>query len=359
MEAFMAITEDKVHQIEDSEVSHLAQVSIDDAYAYMDEQLRARKSPLDLYDLWEAQNWKVADLDFSEDSQHWEILMPEIKEELYNTFIAFFIGEQAVTDTLSPLVMGAPDEPNRIFLSTQIVDEARHTVFFRKFFADVLGVSGGLTEALNQLRPGTVDGFKKIFDHQLIEAMDEVRLNPTDRAAWVRGITIYHLVIEGMLALTGQKFLLRVFRDLGMMPGFRAGFTAVTRDESRHVNYGVGAIREQIDADPKMAGEVESAVMGILEAAVKTVEPADHAYAQGTHPNEFPPAVRIDPREVYGFSLTALTKRLKVAGLSREVCAQIEKQGQEYYDQQIALFEEKFGQEHSIRFWERGEVLVP
>ena len=354
----MAITEDKVHQIEDPEISHLAQVSIDDAYEYMDQQLRARKSPLDLYNLWEAQNWKVADLDFSEDVEHWKVLMPEIKEELYTTFLQFFIGEQAVTDTLSPLVMGAPDEPNRIFLSTQIVDEARHTVFFRKFFEDVLGVSGGLSEALNHLRSGTVAGFKSIFDHQLVEAMDEVRLNPTDRAKWVRGITIYHLVIEGMLALTGQKFLLRVFRDLGMMPGFRAGFTAVTRDESRHVNYGVGAIREQIELEPKMAGEVEDAVLGILEAAVQIIEPADHAYAQGTHPNDFPPAVRINPREVYDFSLTALTKRLRVAGLAKDVCDQIEKQGQTYYDQQIAHFEEKFGQEHSIRFWERGEVIV-
>lgn len=353
----MAI-EEKTHQIEDTEVTHLAQVSVDDAYEYMDQQLRARKSPMDLYDLWEAQNWKVADLDFSEDAEHWQILMPEIKEELFGTFTLFFIGEQAVTDTLSPLVMGAPDEPNRIFLSTQIVDEARHTVFFRKFFEDVLGVSGGLTTALNQLRPGTVDGFKKIFDHQLVEAMDEVRLHPTDRAAWVRGVAIYHLVIEGMLALTGQKFLLRVFRDLGMMPGFRAGFTAVTRDESRHVNYGVGAIREQIEAEPKMADEVAKAVFGLLEAAVKTIEPADHAYAQGTHPNDFPPAVRVDPREVYSFSLTALTKRLKVAGLSKEVCAEIERTGQGYYTQQIDLFEKTFDQEHSIRFWERGEVEV-
>lgn len=353
----MAIDE-KTHQIEESDVTQLAQVNVDDAYEYMDQQLRARKSPLDLYDLWEAQNWKVADLDFTEDAEHWQILMPEIKEELFSTFTAFFIGEQAVTDTLSPLVMGAPDEPNRIFLSTQIVDEARHTVFFRKFFEDVLGVSGGLTAALNQLRPGTVDGFKKIFDHQLIEAMDEVRLNPTDRAAWVRGIAVYHLVIEGMLALTGQKFLLRVFRDLGMMPGFRAGFTAVTRDESRHVNYGVGAIREQIEAEPKMADEVAKAVFGLLEAAVKTIEPADHAYAQGTHPNDFPPGVRIDPREVYTFSLTALTKRLRVAGLSKEVCEEVERTGQGYYTQQIDLFEKTFDQEHSIRFWERGEVEV-
>ena len=354
----MATIEEKVHRVDDSEVNELADVDIEDVYDQMDFVLRQRPTPLDLYNRWEEQNWKVSDLDFSEDAEHWQILMPEIKDELMRTFTQFFIGEQAVTDTLSPLILGAPDEPTRIFLSTQIVDEARHTVFFKKFFEDVLGVSGGLSEALKTLRPDAVAGFQQIFDHQLVDAMERVRLDPQDLAGWVRGVAIYHLVIEGMLALTGQKYLLKIFRDLQMMPGFRAGFTAVARDESRHVNFGVTAIRDQIQADPRMHDEVADAVMGLLEAAVKTIEPADRPYADGAHPNDFPPQVRINPREVYSFSLTALTKRLKVAGLSAEVCADVERQGLEYYERQIDGFEKQFGQEHGTRYWDRGEVLV-
>lgn len=352
----MSTVEERIKHLEESPVQGLSEVDIEDVYEHMDVLLRERPSPLDLYARWESQNWKVSDLDFSEDVGHWQMLMPGLREELLRIFTEFFIGEQAVTDRLSPLLHAAPDEDSRIFLSTQIADEARHTVFFKKFFEVVLGVSGGLSEAFEVLRPETVAGFKRIFDEDLVEAIDRCRLDPDDRAAWVRGIAIYHLVIEGMLALTGQKFLLRTFRNLGMMPGFRAGFTAVARDESRHVNFGVSAIRQQVLAEARMGDEVADAVFGILEHAVKTVEPADRPYADISHPNELPPPVRINPREVYSFSIISLTKRLKVAGLSPEVCREVEERGLRYYEDQIESFEKTFGREHGVRFYDRGEV---
>lgn len=355
----MSLLEDTIRQIEAQDIQALAQVNIDDVYDYEEKIQEERRSPLDLYNLWERLNWRVAELDFTEDKQHWDLMFPAIKDELFRTFTLFFIGEQAVTETLSPLLHAAPSEDDQIFLATQVVDEARHTVFFKKFFEEVLGVGGGLSGAFAVLKPGAVEGFKQIFDHQLVEAVDAVRLNPTDRAAWVRGITTYHLVIEGMLALTGQKFLLRIFRDLGIMPGFRAGFTAVARDESRHVQYGVAVIRRQVQEDSSMHDVVADTVFGMLEAAVKTIEPADRDYGEGiSHPNELPPQLRIDPREVYGFSLDSLTKRLRVAGLRPEVAQQISDRGWEYFRAQIDLFEKRFKREHGIRYFERGEVLA-
>src|SRR5215472_6292673 len=75
--------------------------------------------------------------------------MPESgREQLAGTFLAFFYGEQCVTDTLSPMVHAAPDEENRLFLSTQLVDEARHSYFFARFFSEVLGIGAGLQSAL-------------------------------------------------------------------------------------------------------------------------------------------------------------------------------------------------------------------
>ena len=43
---------------------------------------------------------------------------------------AFFIGEQKVADELGPIMRAAPTEEQRIFLCTQIADEARHVRFF-------------------------------------------------------------------------------------------------------------------------------------------------------------------------------------------------------------------------------------
>ena len=50
---------------------------------------------------------------------------------------SFFIGEQRVTDELGPMICAAPTEDMKIFLSTQIADEARHVRFFDRFYAEV------------------------------------------------------------------------------------------------------------------------------------------------------------------------------------------------------------------------------
>src|SRR3712207_2186241 len=186
----------------------MTKVDIEDVYRQMDWVLQQRATPMDLYHRWEKQNWSTQDLDFSQDAEQWASMagfFEGIRTELQRSFTLFFVGEQAVTDTLSPLVHAAPDEPARIFLSTQLVDEARHSVFFSKFFDEVIGVSGGLSAALAALRGQTVGRFRTIFDKGLVEATDAVRLNPRDYGAWVEGIVVYHLIIEGMLALTGQR----------------------------------------------------------------------------------------------------------------------------------------------------------
>ena len=257
--------DDIVRDVDDADIKGLGKVDVDDVYQQMDHLLQARPSPMELYNRWEKQQWAVADLDFTQDKEHWNNLkaFPGIGDQLQQTWTLFFIGEQAVTDTLGPILHAAPTEEDRIFLSTQVVDEARHTVFFMRFFDEVLGISGGLSGALEAVRPDAVAGFLKIFETHLADAVDKVRQNPSDYATWLQGITIYHFVVEGMLALTGQKFILRTLRNFGVMPGFYSGFTAVTRDESRHVNYGVGALRdgivaghadaveEMIDEDPR------------------------------------------------------------------------------------------------------------
>jgi len=141
-----------VEKVERATLPELRGIDIDDVYTQMDWLLASRPTPLDLYNRWEKQNWKTQDLDFSEDRQHWDSMtgvFEGFREELQRSFTLFFVGEQAVTDTLSPLVHAAPDEQSRIFLSTQLVDEARHSVFFSRFFSDVIGIRGGLSEALS------------------------------------------------------------------------------------------------------------------------------------------------------------------------------------------------------------------
>jgi ribonucleoside-diphosphate reductase beta chain len=350
----MSHTPEVVERVEGATLAEMRNVDIDDVYKQMDWLLDSRPTPLDLYHRWENQNWSTQDLDFSEDAGHWQSLtgpFEGIRTELQRSFTLFFVGEQAVTDTLSPLVHAAPDEGSRIFLSTQLVDEARHSVFFSMFFDQVIGISGGLSEALSVLRDKTVGGFRKLFDEDLVEATEAVRKNPHDYGAWVEGITIYHLVVEGMLALTGQKFLLGILREMQMLPGFYAGFTAVARDESRHVNYGVRAIMEAGLKDPAHLHRVEDTIRRLLPEACRIVAAPDRRFA--ITPADTPENLRISPYEVRAFSLTSLTKRLRVAGLSAEACDRITAEGMGYYDEAWAEYEELHGEDHPRRYWDQ------
>src|SRR4030088_3188100 len=179
---------DAIRRVEEAPLKELVGVSVDDVEAQMDHLLEPEIDSASLYRRWERQQWAVADLDFTADVQHWQNLPENIRQVMQRTMTLFFIGEQAVTDTLSPVLFAAPREDERIFLATQIADEARHTVFFQRFFADVLGLEGGLSGALEAVRPKTVAGFRKIFDGHLADAVDLVRREPENEAAWVEAV---------------------------------------------------------------------------------------------------------------------------------------------------------------------------
>lgn len=349
-------TPEVVELVEKASLSELRTVNIDDVYQQMDWLLASRPTPMDLYDRWENQNWKTQDLDFSLDVEQWagmggSPVFDGIRRELQRSFTLFFVGEQAVTDTLSPLVGAAPDEASRIFLATQLVDEARHAVFFSRFFEDVIGLSGGLSAAIAALKGRVVGDFRIIFDRDLVAATDAVRLDPTDYGAWVEGITVYHLIIEGMLALTGQKFLLGIIREMGILPGFYSGFTAVARDESRHVNFGVRALMEAGVRDPSLLGRVQSTIERLLEPACRTVVGPDRRFGFGVE--ETPPNLRVDPYDVASFSLHSLTKRLRVVGLDDGILKEIETAGNRYYLKAWDEYEQTHGEEHPRRFYDR------
>src|SRR5690606_15538938 len=122
---------------------------------------------------------------------------------------SFFVGEQRVTAELGPMMRAAPGEEQRIFLATQIADEARHVAFFDRFYAEV-GVleSDNLQERLAETSAHLNQSFGHVFDELLAARVDRLAREPADTEAMVEAVTIYHMVLEGMLALTGQHFII-------------------------------------------------------------------------------------------------------------------------------------------------------
>ena len=61
---------------------------------------------------------------------------------------------------------------------------------------------------------------------------------------YAQAITLYHLIVEGSLAQPGQHFIEDFFASEETMPGFSAGMANVSRDEQRHIGFGVKVLSE-------------------------------------------------------------------------------------------------------------------
>jgi ribonucleoside-diphosphate reductase beta chain len=345
---------DVARTVEAADLKQMGEMDIDDVYTLMDVQLRERPGPRELYIRWEKQNWQAYAIDFTEDKGHWEALPDLIKDELIYGLHAFFLGEVCVTDTLSPMVHAAPTDEDRQFLSTQLVDEARHAIFFERFFRDVLGIEG-LEGAKKDPRfstylDATARGYGKLFYADLPAVTEAVREDPGDYGKWVDSIVMYHMLIEGMLALYGQRQILRATRTFGILPGFSAGFTAVTRDESRHVNYGVYALRQAVERG--YADRIVETAITYLDGPCDLLSrPLEKIVLP---PEEFlamiPEELRDDSWwEQWAFPTQQLRKRLKGAGISSEAIDGIDKVWWERIETNLDDYEQTYGEPHPAR----------
>jgi ribonucleoside-diphosphate reductase beta chain len=264
-----------------------------------------------LYELWERQQWRTQDIDFERDKADWESFPEDERFRRMYGLSSFFIGEQRVTDELGPMIHAAPTEEMKIFLSTQVADEARHVRFFDRFYSEV-GVlesdtlAGRLEETSAHLNPA----FNDLFDEMLGSRIACLRDDPGDQEALVEAVTLYHMVIEGMLALTGQHFIIDYNEREGTLPGFVEGFNFIARDEHRHVAFGARFLRDKAAESPSYGQAIERTLQEVLPIADAVLAP--------------PWAQEMDPFEMFGVSLDdtrafaaqALSRRLKVIGLA-------------------------------------------
>src|SRR6201990_1548601 len=128
----------------------------------------------ELYDLWERQQWQTQELDFAQDRVDWHqrIDAEERFQRMYG-LSSFFIGEQKVAEELGPIMRAAPTEDQKIFLCTQIADEAPHVRFFERFYREV-GVleSDDLGAMLEETSAHLNTKFGDLFDGMLKERTD-------------------------------------------------------------------------------------------------------------------------------------------------------------------------------------------
>jgi ribonucleoside-diphosphate reductase beta chain len=298
---------------DDDALQVLLDADIDRVMAGLDRIVETAPSYSKLFSRWEDQQWSSGQFDFSQDAEHWrgDGFDPLQKEFIQWSLSSFFLGEERVTTELLPFAIAAPSHEARAFLATQISDEAKHMVFFDRFYREVFGVDAEtLTTNLEQQRPTMNKEWGQLFDGILHDCSEALRKDPGDVEALVRGVTVYMIVIEGTLALTGARFVIRTLKEVDLLPGFRQGFTAVNRDESRHIGFGVKFLADAIKQDASHKATVQATLQETLPVGTLALAPP-----MVDDPYDFVTPFGYRSGEIYEYAMRSLSKKLAAMGM--------------------------------------------
>jgi len=265
------------------------------------------QTPQQLYELWERQHWMSQQIDFTKDREDWEGLSEEQRGHLSWNLSSFFIGEERVTTQFSGLVQAYESQGEEAFLASQQVDEARHTQHFNRFYEQVVGLDGSFEARLERARGDLNDDFIKLFDGELVESGKRLIADPGDIEAKVDFVTLYHMIIEGTLALTGQHFITEYLEDNHLLPGFVEGFKLISQDEHRHVAYGTWFLQQKA-LDAGLRRRIAKRLMELIPMAAGVLVPP------GADPNNFE-ILGYTSEVTNAFAFTALNRRMKVIGI--------------------------------------------
>jgi len=268
-------------------------------------------NPQQLYELWERQPWSAHAIDLERDKADWAALDDDLRSHLSWNLSSFFIGEERVTTQFSGLVRAFESQGEEAYLTTQQVDEARHAQHFNRFYEQVLGYDGTFEDRLTRAREDLNPAFLELFDGHLVDAQDRLLADPGDIEAKVDFVTIYHMIIEGTLALTGQFFIQDFFEKRGILPGCLEGFQRISQDEHRHVAYGTWFLQQKA-ADPALRRRIRAKLVELIPVATGVLVPP------GVEDPFNYEILGYHSSEAHGFAFNALSRRLKVIGVSLE-----------------------------------------
>src|SRR5688572_30340631 len=174
---------------EDEALSVLLDGDIDKVMSGLDRIVEAAPSYEKLFMRWQRQHWSTEDFDMTEDARQWadpDMFTEEERRFLAFGFSEFFIAEDRVTVELLPFALAAPHKEAQLFLTTQISDEAKHVVFWDRFYREVFDSDAdGIAEQLQQHRYVVNKDWETMFDDILHECAETLRKDPSDFEALV------------------------------------------------------------------------------------------------------------------------------------------------------------------------------
>jgi ribonucleoside-diphosphate reductase beta chain len=220
--------------------------------------------------------WDPKTFDYEADARDWELMSGEQRAGILTITVRIEAGEEAVTDELLPM-LAAAHELGRfdwvMFLSTFMLEEARHSEFFNIWHRDVAGVATPAEKAAHwPLREHTMDplgrfqvgepvyeGIPKYGD--TLMAAVRSRDRRAIEEAFVRFSTLYNTWVEGVLTMPTYEIVMDTTSAWDVLATLRQGFRGILADEGRHITFGTEACRILIGEHP----EYEALVHEIID----------------------------------------------------------------------------------------------
>jgi ribonucleoside-diphosphate reductase beta chain len=180
--------------------------------------------------------WDADAIDLSADARAWPELPDGRRERLRLLLCGFCIAEQAVSEHLEPFAGATDDTLLAWVLFLQRRDETRHAHLFDRIATEVLGLAGNDPEQrLAAAREQAPAPLVELFEGTLPKLAGELARG---EANLEQGVSLYHMLLEGVVFTAGQRALLDDLED-GALPGVREGVARVDRDERWHIGLGL------------------------------------------------------------------------------------------------------------------------
>jgi ribonucleoside-diphosphate reductase beta chain len=192
--------------------------------------------------------WDADAIELAQDARAWPGLPEERRRRLTTLLCGFCVAEDAVAEHLEPFgaaarsISMASDEGLVAWcFSLQRRDEARHARLFDRIAGEVLRLPGGTREERRAAaRANVTPAVLELFEERLPAMSAELR---DGRIGLGEGVTLYHMILEGVVFDAGQRALLDDLGD-GALPGVREGVERVMLDERWHIGFGLRCLKE-------------------------------------------------------------------------------------------------------------------
>jgi ribonucleoside-diphosphate reductase beta chain len=192
--------------------------------------------------------WDARAIDLAPDARAWPELPDERRRRLTTLLAGFCVAEDAVSEHLAPFGEAAK---NTSLASAETLvawvfflqrrDEQRHALLSDRIAAEVLGLPGATPdERRAAARAHVPAAVLELFEERLPALAAELAAGRTGLG---EGVSLYHMVLEGIVFDAGQRALLDDLAD-GALPGVREGVERIELDERWHIGFGLRCLIE-------------------------------------------------------------------------------------------------------------------